>query len=291
MKRLTLVCLCLLLFPLMGCNKVPAGYVGVKVFLLGGSKGVDMETLGPGRYWIGWNEELHLFPTYTVTYPWTKTAQEGKPVDESISFQTKEGLSVNSDIGISYHIEKEKVAAVFQKYRKGIEEITDTFLRNMVRDAFVSVSSSKQVESVYGEGKATLISEVEKLVRDQAGPIGIVVEKIYYIGDLRLPPQVVEAVNAKISATQKAQQRENELRQAEAEAKKVVAAADGDAKSTLVRAEAEAKAIKLKSEAITPQLIQYEATQKWNGTLPQFMGGGSPIPFLNIESLKAAPQK
>ena len=43
-------------------------------------------------------------------------------------------------------------------------------------------------------------------------------EWIYTIGDFRLPPRVVEAINAKIEATQLAQQRENEVREAEAEA-------------------------------------------------------------------------
>ena len=62
-----------------GCSKVPAGNVGIKVFLLGGAKGVDSQELGPGRYWIGWNEDLFLFPTWTQSYVWTKDPAEGSP--------------------------------------------------------------------------------------------------------------------------------------------------------------------------------------------------------------------
>jgi hypothetical protein len=184
-------------FSTTACRKVPAGNVGVKVYLLGGSKGVDVESLSPGRYWVGFNEELYLFPTYTVTYPWTKSLVEGAEKDESITFQTKEGLSVNADVGISYSIKPDKAAAVFQKYRKGIEEITDTFLRNMVRDAFVEMSSSRPVESVYGEGKADLIKGIEDKVRDQCEPIGLTIEKIYFISDLRLPDTITKALNSK----------------------------------------------------------------------------------------------
>ena len=57
---------------LAACSKVPAGHVGVKVYLLGSSKGVDTEELGVGRYWIGINEELYLFPTYMQNYTWVK---------------------------------------------------------------------------------------------------------------------------------------------------------------------------------------------------------------------------
>ena len=47
---------------LTACSKVPAGHEGVIVHLLGTSKGVDTEVKGPGRYWIGWNDELYIFP-------------------------------------------------------------------------------------------------------------------------------------------------------------------------------------------------------------------------------------
>lgn len=36
-------------------QRVKPGYVAVKVYLLGGSKGVDYEELGVGRYWVGLN--------------------------------------------------------------------------------------------------------------------------------------------------------------------------------------------------------------------------------------------
>lgn len=61
------VCIALLSSLNMGCSKVEAGHVGVKVYLLGRDKGVDSEVLGVGRYWIGWNEDLYLFPTYQQT--------------------------------------------------------------------------------------------------------------------------------------------------------------------------------------------------------------------------------
>src|ERR1041385_6871843 len=83
---------------LIACDKVPTGNVGVKVHLLGGGKGVDSELLTPGRYYIGWNEDLFLFPTFTQTFIW----QNYQGHDYSMSFQTVEGLSVNADVGVIY---------------------------------------------------------------------------------------------------------------------------------------------------------------------------------------------
>lgn len=269
---LTIACM-----TMVGCMKVPAGYRGIKVYLLGTNKGVDTEELGVGRYWIGINEELYLFPTFTQNYVWTKDPAEGSPQDESITFQTKEGLSVNGDIGISYHIDADKVPLVFQKYRRGVEEITDIYLRNMVRDAFNQFGSQTAVEGVYGAGKTALLDSVQKSVADQVADVGISIEKVYLIGAFRLPDSVIKALNSKIEATQRAEQRENELREAQAEAEKKIAEAHGEAQSTILRAKAEAEAIRLKRIELDPLMVQYESVQKWNGILPQVTGQATPF--------------
>jgi len=277
---------------LAGCTKVPAGNVGVKVYLLGGDKGVDTQELGPGRYWIGVNEELFLFPTFTQNYTWTRDwmdengdgkKQEGEVADESITFQTVEGLSVNADVGISYHVDPTKVSVLFQKYRKGIDEITDIYLRNMVRDALVSAASTRKIESVYGSGKAELLNDVEARVKEQVLPFGIVLEKLYWAGDFRLPQSVVQSVNAKIEATQRAQQRENEVAEAKAAADKQIAQARGEAESRIINAKAEAEALRIRGEALSsnPRLVELNAIEKWDGHLPYINGGGA-LPFVSV---------
>ena len=258
------------------CSKVPAGYVGIKVNLLGGEKGVESQEVGVGRYWIGWNEELYLFPTFTQNYTW-----ENK---DRISFQTIEGLSVSSSIGISYSIDRTKVTTLFQKYRKGIDEITDLYLRNIIRDAFVLCASTRTVETVYGSGKSILIKEVQEMVSNQVKEIGINVEKIYFVGELILPETVLKALNSKIEATQRAQQRENEVAEATAQANKDVAIAEGKLKV----AELEAKSIKAKSLSLNENALklrelenQQNYIEKWNGVLPQTVLGDKTIMMLN----------
>ena len=269
---------------LVACSDVPAGNVGVKVYLLGGDKGVDSEVLPVGRYYIGWNEKLYIFPTFMQNYCWTKGVDVncGSSNDESISFQTADGLVANADVGISYTLIPEKISTVFQTYRRGTDEITDTFLRNMVRDALVKVSSTKSIEYVYGTGKAELIDNVEKIVRDQVEPIGIRIDRIYWIGEIRLPDTVIASINAKNAATQMAQQRQNEVAQAQAEAQKKVAEAKGEAESILLRAKAQADANRELAASLSPDLIKNKAIEKWDGILPKITGESS-IPFINFD--------
>ena len=279
-----------LLAGLAACSKVPAGHVGVKVFLLGGSKGVDSETLDVGRYWIGINEELYLFPTFMQNREWTA---EGE--DQSFNFQTRDGMKASADVGISYQFEKDKISQIFQTYRRGVDEITDLFLRNMVRDALVKEVSSKPIEYVYGEGKAELIQNVQSAVQEQLEGSGITINKIYWIGDIRGPESVTSAINNKIEATQRAQQRTNEVEQVKAEAEKNRQQAQGEADAArlaaqaradaiLLEAKAQAEANRLLSQSLSDELVRYISVEQWDGKLPGTMLPDGTVPFIGSVS-------
>lgn len=279
--RLKLILLILAVLILTACNKVPAGNVGIKFYLLGGDKGVDTEELGPGRYWIGINEELYLFPTFQQNKVWTNNIAEDSLKKEGFTFQTQEGMTVGADVGIAYRVDASKVNELFIRYRKGIDEITNVHIRNVVRDEFNQIAAKYPVERVYGEGKAQLLDEVEVAVRREVSNLGIILESLYWVGSLRLPEAVNTALNKKIEATQKAEQRERELRGAEAEAAKIIATARGEAESLLLKAKAEAEANTLVSRSITPELVRWSQIKRWDGALPQVTGGATP--FITIK--------
>lgn len=272
MRKLLMIVVCALgMGSMTGCyEKIEAGNVGVKVHLLGSSKGVDNEVVGVGREWVGWNEDLYIYPVYQQNKVWTKSTEEDSEHDESFNFQSAEGMVVNTDIGISYQIDPSKVALLFQTYRKGPEEITNVVLRSVVRDGLNRVGGLDSVYTIMGPGKQKLVENVQAYVRKQMEPVGITNIRLYLVGDMRPPAEVSKAIAAKITSTQRTQQSKNELEMAKAEAEKAIAVARG-----------QAEANELKQKTLTPELIQYEAIQKWNGQLPSVTGGN--IPFINIK--------
>lgn len=256
---------------LTGCmSQVPAGHVGVKVYLLGGSKGVDHEVLGVGRYYIGYNEQLYLFPTFQQNYVWSASETEGAKNDESIEFGAKGGVDVHANVGVSFHIDQEKVAEVFQKYREGVDEIRNIPLRNAVRNAFNKRGSGYEVEQLYSLDKAKLLGDVLKDVRDQFSILGIMVDDLSFVGNLKLPEAVTNSLNAKIQATQDAEKYANE-----------VAGAKSKKEKAIVEAEAIAISNSKKAQSLTTMLVEWEKIQKWDGKLPQVSGGGTPFISLN----------
>ncbi len=261
-------------------DKVPQGYVGVKVYLLGTNKGVDNEVLGVGKYWIGINEELFLFPTYQINYTYTKDVTEGSPSNEEFSFQTKEGMECSVDLGVAMHFEKESITKMFQTYRKGEDDIRGIVVRNTMRDALNKICGSMPVEYVYGEGKGRLIDSLQTTVTNTLKKTGIAIDKVYLIGSIRIPQSVKDALDSKVKMTQEAQAAENEVAKEKAKADIAIAKANGEAQSILLVAQAQAKANQLLAASISPTLVNYKAVEVWDGKLPQV--SGSNTPFINL---------
>jgi len=254
------------------CSKVEAGYVGVKVDLLGSDKGVQNEVLGTGRYWIGVNEELFIFPTYQVNYVFTRESNEGSESNEEFTFQTKEGMICSADLGLSMHFEREKISEMFQKYRKGEDEIRGVVVRKEIRDALNRVSSGMNVEYVYGEGKGKLIDSVKVIVKRKLLPSGIVIDDLNLISAIRIPQSIEEALNMKVKMTQDAQKAQNEVAKATAEANIATAKAQGEADAMKIKADGEAYYNRTVSGSLTPQIVEMKRLEKWNGVYPTTYG-------------------
>lgn len=263
---------------LMFFKMISPGYVGVVVDMLGDSKGVQAKELHVGMHWIAPWKNVYQFPIFEQNDTW-----EGD--GEGFNFQTSEGMAVNADIGITYHLRPDAIPLIFQRYRRGMDEITNVFIRNYIRDAINKSASKTKIEDLYS-GKEGFFEDVEAAVRADLEPIGIELSRIYLIGRFHFPTTVITALNAKIEAMQRAQQRENELREAEAEAKKQIAKAEGQAKCALLKAESEAKANLVLAKSITQELIQWQAIQAWDGKLPQVTGETIPLIQLNKQEPK-----
>jgi regulator of protease activity HflC (stomatin/prohibitin superfamily) len=147
----------------------------------------------------------------------------------------------------------------------------------MVRDALNKNASTMDAEAIFGSGKTDLIAKVQADVQDQVKHLGITIEKIYWIGSIRLPDTLMKAINSKIEATQRAQQRENELQTAAAQAQIEREKARGEADAILIQAEGQAKANRLLSDSLSDRLVDYKALDRWDGKLPQVSGGATPF--------------
>jgi len=265
-------------------TRIPPGYVGIKVNYAGSDRGV--ENLPSRTGWVFYNplvSRVFEYKTFVQTVSWTRNMQEGKAVNEEISFNSKEGMIIAADISLSYSLKPDKVPAFYVKFRTDdLDVFTHGYLRNVARDLFNEVGGKYSVEDIWGSQKEALLKEIRDRLSASVVDLGVVIEQFGFIGAPRPPDNIVQAMNAKVAATQQAMQAENEKRKAEANAQIKIAQAEGEAQSILRVAQAQAEANKLLSSSITMELVQYRALDKWNGILPQIILGDGAMPMIQI---------
>src|SRR5207302_9264999 len=117
--------------------------------------------------------------------------------------------------------------------------------------------------------RGLLLTRIQEDVQTEMNKMGFEVDKVN-MGASHLPDIIEKQLQQKMAAQQQAQQAEYELQRQQTLAKAKVAEAEGDAQSTLVKAKAQAEANRLLQESLTSLLIQHQALDRWNGSLPQF---------------------
>ena len=276
-----------------GCaTRIGPGNVGIKVDLAGSQRGVEDLPIRTG--WVIYNpaaSKVVEYPTYVQTAKWTKDLNEGKPINEEISFNTSQGLTVYGDISLSYHLDPLRVPAFYVKFRSDdIDQFTHGFLRNVARDSMNRVAASYTVESIMGDKKPEMEQRSREELQGEVKDIGVVIEQFGFIGSPRPPESVVAAINAAQQAKYIAQQKQNELLQSQADAAKQIAAAEGQAKAQIAIAQGEAESNRVRAASISPSIIEWQRLTvtdrwiaKWNGTMPSVQaGGGMPGMLLNV---------
>lgn len=308
MKHINLILAAILALALIGCEKIEVGNVGIKINTVGDVRGVEKSPTVSG--WVSYNpltQDVVEFPTTTQTVNYTADADGGG--GSPINFGTKEGMTVSSDVSVSFRIDPVLVPKLYARFKQeNLEILERTFLQRMIRDALNETGAHMSVYDVYGAGKTELLAKAKDFLQKKVGDEGFVIEELTFSGPLRLPSNIQASIDSAIKATQDAQVAQNRVKQFEAEAAQKKAQADGEAqklrteaqasadaqtlkaeaeaKAILVKAEAQAKANELLQKSLTPALIESAKISKWDGKLQPNFGGGSGM-IIDLRTAKA----
>lgn len=264
-----------------GCTTIGPGYAGIVVNRAGSNRGVQAYPVQTG--WVTYNpitESVYEWPVFVQTVVWTQNTQEGKPVNDEITFSTGDSMKISADVSMGYQLDFAKVPVFYVTFRtEDMEEFTHKFLKNLVRQHFDNIAGKYKVEDIMGDN-SKFLKEVRETLQADLSEYGIAIKQFGFANIPRPPEAVILAINAKVAATQLGIQKQNEVMQETAEAAKRVARATGDANALTIKAEADSAANTKVAKSLTAELLRWQELNKWDGHLPQVTGGA--MPMLNL---------
>ncbi len=199
---------------------IPPGYVGVKV-LFG--------KVQPGVL----HEGFHIInPLYTIVkmdtrlqaYTMSATPTEGeRRGDDAIEALTSEGLKVKLDITAWFRLIPEKAPEVYRKIGLDyVSKVVRPLLRTAIRDIAVKFSA----EDIYSNKREEFVEKIQQRAIELAQGKGIEIDRIL-LRNVKLPKEVEDAINAKITANQEAQKMEFILEKERKEKERKIIEAEG----------------------------------------------------------------
>jgi regulator of protease activity HflC (stomatin/prohibitin superfamily) len=249
------------------------GHVGIVIHRVGG--GVDPTPLSPGLHARNpLTTGIEEYPTFMQTLVLTREGE--RPGSDEINVNSVEGQPLSLDVSMSFELDPGKVPGLYSTFRTDIATIQHTYVKQAIRQALQEVVGNEEIAAIIGPKKAEVTGRVTTLLEQRLSGYGILVKQ-FTINELRAPPSVIEAINQKNVMQQQALTAQNELQKNTFQAQGDSIKAAGRAKAILAEAEAQAKANRLLSESITPTLVQYEMSKRWNGQMPQVSGSAMPM--------------
>jgi len=226
---------------------VPAGRVGV-ITRFGAVNRVAYPGLG---FKIPYVEGVQKMDVRTVK----------NQVDASAA--SKDLQEVTSIIAVNYHLDGKYATNVFQEVGMEYDEVVvDPAVQNTFKDVTAKFTAEELITKRQQVGEMAqnqLAAEMEKY--------HVVIEN-FNIVNFDFSPEYNDAIEKKQVAQQEVETAKQLLNKTKIEAEIAVTKAQG---------EADAQATLKNTGALTSEYLQYLFLQNWDGTLPQVMGGATPI--------------
>lgn len=196
------------------------------------------------------NMDVKTQKTYIETDLYTKDIQQAK-----ISYV------------INYNLQPQNAHKMYREVGTGY---VDNILMPVVEGTIKDVIGKWNAQDLVANRESATIDILKKL-QTQLEPRYINVTG-FQITDINYSGGFERAIESKVTAEQEALKAKNRTVQIQEEAKQKI-----------ISAEAEAKSMAIRANALTQNkaLVEYEAVQKWDGHLPQYMMGNT-VPFMNI---------
>ena len=211
---------------------------------------------------------------------------------ESTDSASKDLQDVSTQVALNYHVNPDRAQVVYQQL--GFD-YANRVIVPAIQESVKQVTARFNAEELITKREAVK-DQIEDQITDRLAAFNIIADAIS-ITDFQFSELFKSAVEAKVSAQQRALQAQNELRRIQIEAqqneaqaigeqKANIARAEGVKQSNVLEAEGEAQAITIIDKQLknNPTYLDWLKATRWDGKLPLVTGGGGQgvTPFIEI---------
>ncbi len=182
---------------------------------------------------------------------------------------TKDLQNLSASFAINFRLDPLKIVDI-RRTQGSLQNIVTKIIAPQTQESFKIAAALRTVEQAITQ-RNELKQDFDQALDQRLEKYGILVLDTSVV-DLDFSPEFSRAVEEKQIAEQRAQR-----------AVYVAQEAGQEAEANVNRAKGQAEAQRLLRETLTPELLQKQAIEKWDGKFPQVLGGNGAVPFLNID--------
>ena len=212
-----------------------------------------------------YEEGLHLIVPFIDKFRTMDVKTQKNTLNTQV--YTKDIQQANIKYVINYNVQPNSVNRLFQQVGMDYEaKILTPVVEGTIKDI---IGKWNAQDLIANREKATgdILFKLQAQLKDNYINV-----TDFQMVDINYSKVFEQAIESKGTAEQEALKAKNKTVQVQEEAKQKVIAAEAEARSMSIRAQALAQ---------NKSLVQYEAVQKWDGKMPQYMLGNT-VPFINV---------
>lgn len=200
---------------------------------------------------------------------------------------SKDLQTVSSKIAVNFRVKADSSASIYKNIGADYQTV---ILMPAVQESMKAISAKYTAEELITE-RNKVGEEIKEQLSEKVTDYGIQIEK-FNIVNFEFSEEFNAAIEQKQVAEQNKLKAETEKEQkkieAEAEAAKIKINAEAKAEAIKTEADAQAEANKLLSESLSPELIDYQTIEKWDGIMPKVASSANPVVAIGLDAVDTA---
>jgi prohibitin 2 len=242
---------------------VQAGHRGVVLYL----GAVENRVLGEGWHFITpFAEQVIQLEVRTLKY------------EADASAASNDLQEVQTVIALNFHIDPSQTNTIYQQLG---EDYANRIIAPTIQEsvkASVAKFNAEELITKRETAKGVIADTIRKTLSER----DILVETVF-ITDFKFSEAFSNQIESKVLAYQKFLTEQNNLKAVQVIANQTVVQAEAQARANVAKANGESQAIRIINEQLkeSPDYLQWQAINRWNGQMPYALGSGG-FPFFQL---------